>query len=516
MAGIDPPPDDPRDDDPGEYSSSEDDCNELAEQPGFGNGTVYVRMESTAKDGKLPSCPFLLQRTVEAFLGEKVLEAVFESRGTSIALKIRNEKLAKKLTSMKKVHNTPIKISFHPTRNTIRCVVSNINCINKSEDELLKKLRSQGVVQVQRIKRKAGEDYENTPAVILTIRGNTVPEKINFGWIRCSTRPYYQTPMLCYKCWNFGHTKKRCTADEICGHCGKDKHLDDTNNRCDREAYCHCCDSKQHAASSRKCPTYLKENDIQKLRTDRNISYPEAKKMWETANGSNSYANITARSTVQTSAFDELSKKVDMLFHAITNGNQSAVENARDIEMQNLAKKIEQIQEENRRKDKKIQELTETIRAREASTANTRMDITQKYGNLEDLVAQVGMLQDALKKRDATIAQLTQHPTAEPVTEMRAENIDLDETAISDTEANGNCISSQIGASPTYSISDAEMVETSQQTHQRRYGGDYDTDDKNNSKRTRSSSRGETAQWEAKKQKPKLAQTGKPNRANKH
>lgn len=429
MAGSDPPPGKP-----GEGSSRNfPPLPQPSRHDGlanFGLQSVVVRMEHAITGTKLPRAPFMLQRSVEAFLGEKVLDASSEGRGMSYALKIRNGALATKLMGMKNLSDgTPIKISTHPHRNSVRCVVSNFDVINDSVEQICSELASQGVIGVKRITRKENGIDVNTPTLILTIQGTTVPTSIRFGWFIKTTRPHYQLPMQCFRCWAFGHTKQHCSVDALCGNCGKKAHLEE-GKRCEEPAYCNTCNNEDHATSSRKCPTYEKENNIQRIRTDRNMSYPQARKEWESCNGENSFAKVTARPTETENAITALAKKVDTLVEALAKSTFPQSHTSTDGRLAELEKKLEEVIADNKKKDLKIQELTNALRTKENATGAKRLELTRKYGTIEDLVLKVQNLESDLQKSQNKLETLTKNQKKESL-KIGENNFD---TQISDNE----------------------------------------------------------------------------------
>lgn len=230
--------------------------------PSDEHGKLTV-LKLEGENGPLPSKPFLLRTSVEKWIGGKIEGAFRENRGISYALKVRNPKQVEKLMAMKTLADgTKVKISKHPVLNKSRCVVSCLDVKDASDDELMDCLAPQGVSEFRRIKRRTGkEQYENTASIILTIEGTVVPNHIDFGWLRCKTRPYYPAPMVCYQCWSFGHTKKRCQQSQpTCGNCSQG-HVTDETNRCNTDPFCKRCNSASHSLSSRKCPTYVEESD---------------------------------------------------------------------------------------------------------------------------------------------------------------------------------------------------------------------------------------------------------------
>ena len=149
-----------------------------------------LRLE--AIDGQALQNPFVIRKSVENCAGNKIAGAFSEHKGSFYALKVRNENHVKKLLKMEKlIDGTCVKVSIHPTLNTVRCVVYCAEVSDLSEDELKDYLKDQKVTEVRRITRKIGNQRTNTPSMILTIGKTVAPEYIEFGYIRARTRPFY-------------------------------------------------------------------------------------------------------------------------------------------------------------------------------------------------------------------------------------------------------------------------------------------------------------------------------------
>lgn len=349
-----------------------------------GNHGQLVMLRMEAAEGSLPNAPFLLRKSVEAYLGVKIDGAYPESRGASYVLKLRNKAHVEKLKRMSNLADGfPIRIVEHPVLNVSKCVISCSEARVYSDEELVTELQSQGVKQLRRITRRDGDTTINTPTIVLTINGTTAPESIFIGWIRCRTRPFYPSPMLCYCCWQFGHTRTRCqkTSNPTCGHCSG-MHVIDSEHPCTAAAFCNRCNSTNHALSSRKCPTYIKEQDIQHLRVDMGISYPAAKRQYELRHNPQSMASVVTASNDQ--RFTELSTKLDNVLE----------------EMKRKDERIEALLTEIRNKDAHIERLEAAMKL----PPQERMTLAKEHGTFNDLVQKIRYLEAELARKDKEVA----------------------------------------------------------------------------------------------------------------
>lgn len=377
--------------------------------PHGNNGELIVlRMEPV--NGKMPDHPFTLRQSIERRINGRIEGAISEAQGRSFALKVRSRHHIEKLLTMTQlIDGTAVKVSYHPGLNSTRCVISCRDLMKiKDDNEILECLKDQHITGIRRITRKIGENRELTPSVILTVDGTTIPEHIDIGYQRIRTRPYYPAPMLCYQCYQFGHTRLRCQKQtSICGNCDQE-HEVLQGVRCHNPAYCGRCKSNNHSVGSRKCPVYQNEDTIQHIRVDRGLSYPEARRVFEANNGQRSFAGIASHS--KDTIISELSTKLEALSGQMAKKNteikaleakmSTRNEPISSTEFQRLEKLIVDLQKEIQKKDERIQTLEKALEK------GSRLDVVRKHGTIEDLVAKVASLQETVSRKDYEIKTL--------------------------------------------------------------------------------------------------------------
>ena len=141
-----------------------------------------------------------------------------------------------------------------------------------SDEEICKELSQEKVIEVSRIKKYENGSLKDTGAIVLTFDRTRIPETINVGYMKQTVKQYYDRPMRCQKCWEYGHTKNRCVKNERCKICGQE-----TPHETCWPARCVNC-GLDHPADSTKCPKREIAFAIVKLMTDERISYNLAKK----------------------------------------------------------------------------------------------------------------------------------------------------------------------------------------------------------------------------------------------
>lgn len=382
--------------------------------PGFMDPTgehgnlVLLKLEPVY--GKMPDNPFTLRTSIEKWVKGKIAGATPQGGGKTYVLEARSQKQIDRLLEMKQLSDgTAIRITEDPDLNSVRCVINCRDLMNITEDEeIINELKPQKVTGIRRITRKVGDKNELTPTVILTVSGTSRPEHIDVGYRRYHTRPYYPAPMLCYNCYSFGHTRKRCKqTTSTCGHCGQ-QHEVVRGVQCVNEAFCNRCKTSEHSLSSRRCPVYKMEDEIQHLRVDRGIQYPEARRLFAAATRQSSFAGITVYSkdkaiadlqsqiatlTKQMAEKDEKIKTLEA--HASNGPSVSGNE-----EFQSLKNLVEELKSQVESRDLRIQALEVQLRK------DSRLEIVKKHGTIEDLIARVAALEATTARKDEELVKL--------------------------------------------------------------------------------------------------------------
>lgn len=255
-------------------------------------GVRYVVMEPLLNGKPIARNPFIIGKTINKNAG-KPLEVRAMRGGTSYLVKCDSLEQANKLLKVSQLtDNTTVKTELHRTLNSSRCVVFCREVEDMTEDELKQELSSQGVTEVKRITKRVEGKVTPLPILILTINGTSVPEHLNFGALRVKTRAYYPSPLICFNCGRFGHMGKNCKTAKRCNKCSLE-HED--MEECTNEKKCINC-KEGHSAFDKRCPIYRREVEIIKIKTDRNISFVEAKREYNVRHANKpTYSEVAKR-----------------------------------------------------------------------------------------------------------------------------------------------------------------------------------------------------------------------------
>ncbi|GFT10091.1 uncharacterized protein TNCV_1115321 [Trichonephila clavipes] len=163
------------------------------------------------------------------------------------------------------------------------------------EKHCLEGFSNQGVIQVRRTTIKKDTNVIPTKHLIITFSSPTLPQTIKVGYLNCKIRPYIPNLLRCFKCQRFGHSQTSCRGQFTCSRCASVGHA---STDCILELKCINC-SQAHSANSKLCSKWRTEKGIQVIKTNKNISYPEARKLI-IPQKSQTYAQFAKTSTATT------------------------------------------------------------------------------------------------------------------------------------------------------------------------------------------------------------------------
>lgn len=133
-------------------------------------------------------------------------------------------------------------------------------------ETILGKLAGQGVIKV--------EPKKDSNTFVLTCRGE-VPERLRVGAITVATRKYVPLPMMCRKCYSYGHLEPTCRNEPSCKECGRGH-----EGPCSGDPWCRHCEGG-HLPTSSDCPAWKQEMTILKLITHKGLPGQKARALYK-------------------------------------------------------------------------------------------------------------------------------------------------------------------------------------------------------------------------------------------
>ena len=290
----------------GDFSSTDEESITYTKKTKVTTSNTWPRflIISSTDDGALKKLsPFAIQKGPVGLAGEP--KSVKQLKDRSLLVECRTDSHSKCLLKATSLCNIHIKVTPHPSLNTVKGVIHSRDLEGVSDDKMCENLSSQGVSTVKRIMVRRNDILVPTNTFILTFRKHTLPQSIKAGYLNIPVYPYVPNPLRCFKCQTYGHGQNTCRNKMTCARCGQ---IDHDIKSCKKDIQCANCKGN-HFAYSRECARWKVEKRVQQVKVEKHISFYEARKLVEAlapvATGP-SYAAVVKASTKRISINTDL------------------------------------------------------------------------------------------------------------------------------------------------------------------------------------------------------------------
>ena len=245
-------------------------------------GEKILFIERTCGDKKFPGLsPFFIKKVVDNVAGGTVITAK-QIRDGRILVHTATKKQTENFLKLQELNNWKVTTKEDLKSNQSRGVIFCRDLKYSSDEEICEELKSQGVTEVKRCKRRGinGENYD-TGLFFMTFDFIQVPSELKIGYEIVEVRVFIPEPLRCFACLKFGHTKKNCRIPEEikCGNCAENVHVDrEKGEKCSRQQKCTNCGSHEHGSFEKTCLIYKMEKEISYIKVTKNVPYGKAKK----------------------------------------------------------------------------------------------------------------------------------------------------------------------------------------------------------------------------------------------
>ena len=235
--------------------------------------------------------PFLVSKSLQAIVGTpKSVKRV----GFGFIVEVSRKQQAENLLGAKSLANIPVSVKADMQKNSCRGIIYCRDLRRMTDEEVLCGLQenngSKHVTDVRRIRVRREGQLRDTDKFVVSFGMPERPERLVIGYEIALVDVYYDRPRRCFKCQRFGHTKTRCSGNVCCARCGKAHDEKD----CHDSPHCVNCGGN-HGAFSRDCPVFKEEQQIQRVKTDKGISFQEAARQVRGVKSASTYANVVRK-----------------------------------------------------------------------------------------------------------------------------------------------------------------------------------------------------------------------------
>ena len=221
-----------------------------------------------------PECIFNVHRDIVKCCGRK--PKISAQNNGHLLVEVNSSEESDKLKNLSSLGGISAKCHSHSSLNSSKGLIYAPQLITYSEEKLQKEFEDQGVLRVQRIKKKIDGAITPQPGLILTFNSIRLPSSIEAAWYTYKVKPFIPRPRRCFHCQEFGHTLMSCRLKTqgrpaVCVICSDEEH-----GNCNKDPKCYHCGGN-HPSSSTSCDVYLFEKEVQATRIKERITFAEAK-----------------------------------------------------------------------------------------------------------------------------------------------------------------------------------------------------------------------------------------------
>ena len=234
-------------------------------------------LKITLTGGKtLKSCGWpWVQTGLRTILGKDKVDKASFLRDGSLLVKTKDSAQSEKLLSTDHFMGEACEITRDSRLNSSRGTIRAFDLQYLSDEDIVRWLGEFGVVKARHFTRWVNGKAEPTPNILLTFDMPSCPDKIQLDYVMYEVRKFIPNPLMCLNCGLYGHREDKCTKPKRCLECGETVHEGNCTQKC------LSCGSSEHSCRSRKCPRWLKEKEICTLKVEQEVSYAEARRIYE-------------------------------------------------------------------------------------------------------------------------------------------------------------------------------------------------------------------------------------------
>merc|ERR1719259_523039 len=222
--------------------------------------------------------PWMIEKCFTQVLWTKP-RSIRSKSDSEFIIEINTEGQSRNILSIEKLNNVDVRITECTNINQSKGLVYiyDYNVPDSDFKEYSTDLKKAfNLVHVQKAFWIKTKNNTATP-LILTFREKEPPKFLNILGEQTKTKvyEYFDRPMMCQDCLEYGHTAKRCRESTFtCAQCNDTGH---SIRSCEiSDAICHHCEDS-HRTFSKNCPRYKEEIEIIKIQTRERVSKIEAK-----------------------------------------------------------------------------------------------------------------------------------------------------------------------------------------------------------------------------------------------
>ena len=239
----------------------------------------FLVIQSLEEKAVTTLSPFVIEKQIESLIGTP--KSVKKLKNKTLLVETCRKAQTDNLLKISTFFGLKVSVTEHTSLNSSKGIIRDRMLKGEKENEIVDYLREQGVTACKRFTIKKDHDTVETNTLLLTFNTVTVPKSLKIFYRVVPVDVYVPNPLRCFNCQRFGHHENNCPVDpgSVCATCGAGGH-DHHTSACKNPAKCVNC-GKDHVSRSSVCEIWKKEKEILKIKVNKNVTYLEARKLYE-------------------------------------------------------------------------------------------------------------------------------------------------------------------------------------------------------------------------------------------
>ena len=145
--------------------------------------------------------------------------------------------------------------------------------------ELLEYLKENDpkIMKIQRLFKGKRQERTLSKCIKICYDSPNLPEHIKVGYQRFKVSVFIDAPWQCFNCQRFGHNAANCRSQQRCLLCGRNHKLSECEGKTRPNFNTKCANcGGAHAANYGGCQKYKEAKQVEKVRSEKRLSYSDA------------------------------------------------------------------------------------------------------------------------------------------------------------------------------------------------------------------------------------------------
>ena len=229
---------------------------------------------TTPKEGSRLKLPHFA--AAKAIMGKATKpESLKRLRNGDYIAEMNNALAIKTLLATTSLAGQEVSVTPHRSLNSCKGTIHSALFRDCADEDIKELLSDQGVTRARRINRKVKGQTKPTDLIAVTFFAPTPPKEVSLpdGTV-VKVGPFFPKPWRCFRCQDYGHTKRSCKRKVRCSRCSQVGHSE-KDCRSESASCFHC--SGDHPVYSLDCPRWETERHIIKVQVRQKITHKEAR-----------------------------------------------------------------------------------------------------------------------------------------------------------------------------------------------------------------------------------------------